>query len=124
MRIKAVEAYNKKRGGKNKLAHNKGVGVGYIIDIEGCSIYHAGDTDFIPEMIEHGKIDVALLPIGGRGFTMNLSEAVQAAIMINPKAVIPIHRFEADPQEFKKQVENRSDIKVAALQIGEVHHFR
>ena len=75
-------------------------------------------------MIEHGKIDVALLPIGGRDFTMNLIEAVQAAIMINPKVVIPMHRFETDPQEFKKQVENKSDIKVAALQTGEVYHLK
>jgi hypothetical protein len=35
-----------------------------------------------------------------------------------------MHRFEADPQEFKKQVENKSDIKVAALQIGEVHYLK
>ncbi len=55
---------------------------------------------------------------------MNLIEAVQTAIMINPKVVIPMHRFETDPQEFKKKVENRSDIKVAALQTGEVYHLK
>ena len=124
VRIKAVEAYNKKRGNKSKVAHKKGVGVGYIINIEGRSIYHAGDTDFIPEMIEYGKIDVALLPIGGRDFTMNLTEAVQAAIMIKPNVAIPMHRFEADPQEFKKKVEKKTDIKVAALQTGEVYHLK
>jgi L-ascorbate metabolism protein UlaG (beta-lactamase superfamily) len=80
-------------------------------------------TDFIPEMIEHGKIDVACLPIGGRDFTMNLVEAVQAAIMIKPHVAIPMHRFEADPQEFKKQVEKKSDIKVVTLQTGEVLSF-
>jgi L-ascorbate metabolism protein UlaG (beta-lactamase superfamily) len=81
-------------------------------------------TDFIPEMIEHCKIDVAFLPIGGREFTMNLTEALQAAIMIKPHVAIPMHRFEADPQEFKKQVEKKSDIKVAALQTGEVYHLK
>ena len=81
-------------------------------------------TDFIPEMIEYGKIDVALLPIGGRDFTMNLTEAVQAAIMIKPNVAIPMHRFEADPQEFKKKVEKKTDIKVAALQTGEVYHLK
>ncbi|MGD1972615.1 MAG: MBL fold metallo-hydrolase [Desulfobacterales bacterium] len=80
-------------------------------------------TDFIPEMGEHGKIDVAFLPIGGRDFTMNLTEAVQAAITIKPNVVIPMHRFEAYPQEFKKQVEKKSDIKVAVLQTGEVYHL-
>ena len=123
VRIKAVEAYNKKRSNKNKVVHKKGVGVGYIINIEGRTIYHAGDTDFIPEMGEYGKIDVALLPIGGRDFTMNLTEAVQAAIMIKPDVAIPMHRFEADPQEFKKQIEKKSDIKVAVLQTGEIYHL-
>jgi predicted RNA binding protein YcfA (HicA-like mRNA interferase family) len=80
-------------------------------------------TGFIPEMNKHGKIDVALLPIGGRDFTMNLTEAVQAAIMIKPLVAIPMHRFECDPQEFRKQVEKKSDIKVAALQTGEVYHL-
>ena len=54
---------------------------------------------------------------------MNLTEAVQAAIMIKPLVAIPMHRFEGDPQKFKKQVEKKSDIKVAALQTGEVYHL-
>jgi len=55
---------------------------------------------------------------------MNLTEAVQAAITIKPQVVIPIHRFEADPQEFKKQVESISDIKVEPLKIGEIYHMQ
>jgi L-ascorbate metabolism protein UlaG (beta-lactamase superfamily) len=106
------------------VSHKKGIGLGYIINIEGKSIYHAGDTDLIPEMEDIGKINVALLPIGGRDFTMNLTEAVQAAITIKPQVVIPMHRFEADPQEFKKQVESISDIKVEPLKIGETYHLR
>ena len=76
-------------------------------------------------MMEHlGHIDVDLLPIGGRQFTMNLSEAVQATRRIEPEIVIPMHSFEADPQEFKKQVENSTDTKVKVLQIGEVYHLQ
>lgn len=124
VRIKAVEAYNKEKNNKTKVAHKKGIGLGYIINIEGKSIYHAGDTDLIQEMEDIGKINVALLPIGGRDFTMNLTEAVQATITIKPQVVIPMHRFEADPQEFKKQVESISDIKVEPLKIGEIYHLR
>lgn len=124
IRIKAVEAYNIEKANKTKVAHKKGIGVGYIISIEGKSIYHAGDTDLIPEMEDLGKIDIALFPIGGRNFTMNLAEAVQATMRIKPKVVIPMHNFEADPQEFKKQVESISDIKVEALGIGEVYLLR
>ena len=68
-----------------KLMHKKGSGVGYVIviSVEGKTIYHAGDTDLIPEMEHIRNIDVALLPIGGRDFIMDLHEAVKAARRIN-----------------------------------------
>jgi hypothetical protein len=69
------------------------------------------------------KIDVALLPIGGT-FTMDIQEAVEVAIAIKPKVVIPMHNFKADPQEFKDKVEARSDIKVVPLKIGEDYHLK
>lgn len=94
-----------------------------MITLEGKTIYHAGDTDFIPEMRELGAVDVALLPIGGT-FTMDIQESVEAAIAIKPKIVIPMHNLEADPQEFKDKVEVRSDIKVVTLQIGEIYHLK
>ena len=123
MEVRAVEAYNKRDGTNGKVAHKKGIGVGYVINIEGISIYHAGDTDFIREMEDLGSNDVALLPIGGRGFTMDVAEAVQAALMMQPTIVIPMHHFDADPQEFKNQVDNCSVIKVQVLDIGEIYHF-
>ena len=121
--IKAVEAYNTEQGNSTKKFHRKGYGVGYLITIDGKRIYHAGDTDFIPEMREIGKVDVALLPIGGT-FTMDIKEALEATITINPKVVIPMHRFKADTQDFKKKAEAKSNIKVAPLQIGEFYHLK
>lgn len=56
--------------------HRKGVGVGYLITAEEQKFYHSGDSDFIPEMELLENIDVAFLPIGGRGFTMDINEAV------------------------------------------------
>ncbi len=65
-------------------------GVGYIVTtVEGIRIYHAGDTDLIPEM-EQVKADVALLPVGGI-YTMDAGEAAQAANKIKPKLAIPMH---------------------------------
>ncbi len=70
--------------------------VGYVIKTEGIVIYHAGDTDLIPEMQkltgykQEGKEFVALLPIGGR-FTMSVDEAVEAATVIKPSLAIPMH---------------------------------
>jgi L-ascorbate metabolism protein UlaG (beta-lactamase superfamily) len=121
--IKAVDAYNTEQGSSTRKVHHKGDCVGYLITLEGKTIYHAGDTDFIPEMRELGGIDVALLPIGGT-FTMDVQEAVEAAIAIKPKVVIPMHYLKAETQEFRDKVEARSDIKVVPLKIGEVYHLK
>jgi len=122
--VKAVEAYNTPRANSSKkVPHRKGNGVGYLMTLEGKTIYHSGDTDFIPEMRELGSVDVALLPIGGRTFTMDVHEAVEAAIAIKPRVAIPMHRFEADPWEFKSKVEARSDIEVVPLGIGEAYRL-
>ncbi len=83
--IKAVPAYN-----INKSFHPKDKGwVGYIVKTPLGSVYHAGDTDLIPEM-KGIKADVALLPIGGT-YTMNWSEAVEAAKEMDIQAAIPMH---------------------------------
>jgi len=123
IKIKPVDAYNTEQGSSTRKVHHKGYRVGYLITIGTNTIYHAGDTDFIPEMREFGGIDMALLPIGGT-YTMDIKEAVEAAIAIKPKVVIPMHRSKADPQEFKEKVEAISHIKVVPLQIGEVYHLR
>jgi len=122
--LKAVEAYNIPRANSTKkVPHRKGNGVGYLMTLEDKTIYHAGDTDLIPEMGELGSVDVALLPIGGRTFTMDVQEAVEAAIAIKPKVAIPMHIFEADPWVFKSKVEARSDIEVVPLGIGEAYYL-
>lgn len=123
IRIKAVDAYNTEQGSSTRKVHRKGYGVGYLLTLEGKTIYHAGDTDFIPEMRELGAVDAALLPIGGT-FTMDLQEAVEAAIAINPKVVIPMHYLETDLQEFKKKVEAKSNTRVVLLQTGEVYKLK
>ena len=83
--FEVVPAYNIHKSFHPK--HNKWVG--YIVDIEGTRIYHAGDTDLIPEM-NNMKVDIALLPIGGT-FTMDYREAIEAVKIIKPKTVIPMH---------------------------------
>lgn len=116
--INVVDAYNTPEGNSTRKLHHKGDGVGYIIKLDGKTIYHAGDTDFIPEMKDFDKIDVALVPTGGI-FTMDIEEAFKAVSAINPEFVIPMHIRDVDPIEFKIKVEKNSDIKVIPLQIGE-----
>ena len=113
--IHAVEAYNHKRfRSPGNPYHPRGHGVGYLIHFEDKTIYHAGDTDLIPEMDSLGQVDVALLPSGGT-YTMDNSEAAEAAMLIKPKTVIPMHRWDTDPREFKAVVESNSNIKVLIL---------
>lgn len=85
--VKAVPAYN-----VGKSFHQKGTGkVGFLLEIDGTVVYHAGDTDWIPEMTQlSGTVDVALLPIGGT-YTMDVKAAVQAVASVKPEVVIPMH---------------------------------
>lgn len=85
VRIQALPSYN-----LDKKFHPKAKGnLGFLLDVEGFSIYHAGDSDFIPEMKDI-KVDVALLPVSGT-YVMTAEEAVEAALAIRPVVAIPMH---------------------------------
>ena len=123
--VEAVHAYNVRRfRSPGKPFHPKGLGLGYLITIGDKTIYHAGDTDFIPEMknLRNRKITLALLPSGGT-YTMDNPEAAEAAITINPEIVIPMHRWDTNPEEFKRRVESASKIKVVLLKPGEKYEL-
>lgn len=106
IRIITIPSYN-----QDKQFHQKTENwVGYVIKIGNIIIYHAGDTDAIPEMEkltghkQKANDFIALLPVGGR-FTMNAEEAAEAARIIQPTIAIPMHYGtmignEEDAQEF------------------------
>ena len=102
IQIEAVPAYN-----TNKQFHPRANGwVGVIVTVNGKRIYHAGDTDNIPEMASLKNIDVALLPVSGT-YVMTAEEAADAANKIMPKVAIPMHYgsivgTRADAEKFKK----------------------
>jgi len=117
--VKAVEAYGVKRfRSPGNPFHPKGLGVGYLITAEGKTIYHAGDTDFIPEMRQLKNIDVALLPSGDT-YTMDNSDAAEAALAFKPRVVIPMHRWDTNPAELKEKIEAKSNIEVMILKEGQ-----
>ena len=99
--IEAIPAYNV---GK-KFHPREAGGVGYLVTVDHTSIYHAGDTDPIPEM-EGLEVDIALLPVSGV-YVATAEEAVEAANKIRPKLVIPMHYgsivgSRADAERFKE----------------------
>jgi L-ascorbate metabolism protein UlaG (beta-lactamase superfamily) len=116
--VRAVESYNTPEGSSVHKTHRKGSGVGYVVDLCGVSIYFAGDTDLIPEMARLGKIDVALLPMGG-AYVMDPGEALRAVETIRPKIVVPLHQFDHDLQAFADKVNGQGIAKAVVLQVGQ-----
>jgi len=103
-----------------------GASAGYIITMDGMTIYHAGDTGLFGDMRLIGEIynpDIAFLPIGGR-YTMGPREAMMAAEFVGAPVVIPIHYntspvIRQDADEFKRVIERTTDLKVVVLRQGE-----
>ncbi len=90
--IRGVAAYNtSKRDADGNVFHAREAGwVGYDLNIRGERLYHAGDTDVIPEMDEVSGVDVALLPVSGT-YVMTPEEAAEAARRIQPRVAVPMH---------------------------------
>ncbi len=111
MIVEAVPSYN-----TDKSFHpRKNSWLGFIIEIDGVRIYHAGDTDFIPEMKDF-MADIALLPVSGT-YVMTATQAIEAAIAINPKIAIPMHYGaivggEQDAVNFKNGLFGKIDVKI------------
>lgn len=111
VKIEAVPSYN-----TDKDFHPKKNGwLGFIVEIEGVKVYHAGDADFIPEMKDF-EVDIALLPVSGT-YVMTADQAVKAALAINPKLAIPMHYGaivgdEQDALNFKKELEGKVDVLI------------
>lgn len=106
-----------------------GVACGFVIEVEGKKVYHAGDTGLTMEMklLEDEKIDVALLPIGGY-YTMDADDAVRAAGLIRPRVVIPMHYdtfppVKADPRDFSDKVTARGFAEARILKPGQDFEF-
>ena len=109
--IDGLPAYNLDKGPEpGKKFHPPGEKrLGFLIKMDGTTVYHSGDADFIPEM-KSIKCDIALLPVSGT-YVMTAEEAAEAAAAINPKIAVPMHYgaivgSEADAQKFKSLVKN------------------
>lgn len=114
--IEAVPAYNtSKFRAPGTPFHPQADGkVGFVVGMGGIRIYHAGDTDEVPEMAAVVGVDVALLPVSGT-YVMTAAEAIKACEAIRPKLAIPMHYgavvgSAADAEAFKKGVTCRVEI--------------
>ena len=114
VKIEAVPSYN-----RDKDFHPKEKAwLGFIVEVNGVRIYHAGDTDFIPEM-KGLKVDIALLPVSGT-YVMTAEQAVEAALAIQPKLAIPMHYGaivgdDKDALAFKESLKGKIDVLILPL---------
>lgn len=99
---------------------------GFVIEVGGKKLYHAGDTGLTVEMtlLEHEKIDVAMLPIGGY-YVMDAEDAALAVKMIKPIAAIPMHYdtfpvIETDPKMLEVYMKKvGADARLEIMKPGE-----
>jgi len=102
----------------------KGDPAGVVIEMDGKTMYHAGDTGLTYDMKLIGEFfnpDLSFIPIGDR-YTMGVPSAAKAVEFIQTKKVIPVHYntfpiVSADPEEFKKRVEDKAEVII--LKPGE-----
>ncbi len=101
---------------------------GLLIQFADTVVYHLGDTALFSDLQLVGKrapIDIALMCIGGH-YTMDRTDAVDAASLVGAKTVIPCHYntfppIETDAQAFKSDVESATGSNVVILESGETH---
>jgi L-ascorbate metabolism protein UlaG (beta-lactamase superfamily) len=111
IKVEAVPSYNL---GKDFHPKNNGW-LGFVFQVEGIRIYHAGDTDFIPEM-NALDVNIALLPVSGT-YVMTAEQAVQCALALNPDLAIPMHYdsivgSRQDALDFKNALKGKIDVLV------------
>jgi L-ascorbate metabolism protein UlaG (beta-lactamase superfamily) len=82
--VRAMPAENKN--------HARAATRGYIVSFDGIVVYHAADTDYLPEMAGWGQygITYALLPCDGF-YNMGPAEASRCAAAMQARRIIPIH---------------------------------
>ena len=109
--IEAIPAYN-----TLKPYHPKtNDWLGYVVTIDGVTLYHAGDTDFIPEM-EGLVADVGFIPVGGT-YTMEAEEAARAVRSMRLVTAVPMHwgqivGSQKDAVDFKRLVSDAADVVI------------
>jgi L-ascorbate metabolism protein UlaG (beta-lactamase superfamily) len=115
LRYQAVPAYNTLE--ERLDYHPKSNGwVGYLLSLGGQDVYHAGDTDHLPEL-EPLEAAAAFVPVGGT-YTMDPIQAAGLVKAMRPGVAVPMHYGflcgnSDDAERFRDEA---SPVKVEILQ--------
>ena len=137
LKLEAVHAEHSRR---RSLFTTAEAALGILIT-GSTSVYFAGDTDLFEDMANlAGRVDVALLPVGGWGPRLGRGHldprrAAEATVRIRPSIAMPIHwgtlyplglrrlarrRFESPGEAFREAVAARGQgVDVRILQPGQ-----
>ncbi|MBW4839701.1 MAG: metal-dependent hydrolase [Paenibacillaceae bacterium] len=124
-KLKWVPALHSTSVNQDGVSIYLGVAAGILLDLDGFTLYHAGDTALFSDMklvSLRRPVDLAFLPIGDH-FTMGPDDALIAAEWIGAKHVVPVHynTFDAiaqDGERFAAELK-RIGIQGHALKPGE-----
>jgi L-ascorbate metabolism protein UlaG (beta-lactamase superfamily) len=95
----------------------------YIVDVDGFTVFHAGDSKNLDEYEElKGEIDVALLPLGPGCQTMADMEVVDVIEVIEPAYFIPIHFTEGNNDAFVSRYGSTID-RTTECEVCNLDHF-
>lgn len=109
----------------DSMHHQRGHGVGYVIESSGKKIYHTGVTRYVPEMSLLEEVNLMVLPIGVHNM-MSDKEIVSIAQKVNPEILAPIYyglgeESSAYLDQTKLMVESSSNTRVIDLRLSELH---
>jgi L-ascorbate metabolism protein UlaG (beta-lactamase superfamily) len=98
--------------------------VGFLLTLEGKTVYFACDTALFLDMQLIGRVglELAVLPIGDR-YTMGPDDSIQAIDLLQPKRVAPAHYntwppIAQDAQAWARRVKSETDAEPIVLEPG------
>ncbi|MDR3101902.1 MAG: metal-dependent hydrolase [Methanocalculaceae archaeon] len=126
VKVTMVPAVHSSSVEENGIDLYMGSSAGFVVEMDGVVVYHAGDTALFSDMklirdLYHP--DAALLPVGGH-YTMGPEEAMIAAEWIGAPLVIPMHyntfrAIEQNLMEFRQAIESTTSMQVAVVRPGD-----
>jgi L-ascorbate metabolism protein UlaG (beta-lactamase superfamily) len=123
--VKFVPAVHSSTVDENGSFVAASVPTGFVVRLNGTTVYVAGDTALFGDMdlIGDEGLDVAIVPIGGQ-YTMDSGDAVKAVSKLRPKIVIPGHyntfpTIAADPAAFADAVAAATKARAVVLKPGQ-----